>query len=87
MAGPESIKSGFLKSATFLARTGDYVCFSPFVSLGDRHMVVEQLHSSLKDIFNLELEETERAVKAGFAALDSFTEKARSRAGKFSRGA
>ncbi|MGC2327702.1 MAG: acyl-CoA dehydratase activase-related protein, partial [Candidatus Sulfotelmatobacter sp.] len=32
---------------------------------------------SLKDIFNLELDETERAVKAGFAALDSFTDKAR----------
>src|SRR5580658_3813559 len=76
MAGPESIKSGFLKERDVFGENG-ITYASPFVSLGDRHMVVEQLHSSLKDIFNLELEETERAVKAGFAALDSFTEKAR----------
>jgi predicted nucleotide-binding protein (sugar kinase/HSP70/actin superfamily) len=76
MAGPESIKSGFLKERDVFGENG-ITYASPFVSLGDRHMVVEQLHSSLKDVFNLELEETERAVKAGFAALDSFTEKAR----------
>jgi predicted nucleotide-binding protein (sugar kinase/HSP70/actin superfamily) len=40
-------------------------------------MVTEQLHSALKDVFHLEPEETERAVKAGFEALDSFTDKAR----------
>src|ERR1700683_3439896 len=76
MAGPESIKSGFMKERDVFGENG-IVYASPFVSLGDRHMVLEQLHSSLKDTFNLELEETERAVKAGFAALDSFTEKAR----------
>src|SRR5271168_3597369 len=76
MAGPESIKAGFLKERDVFGENG-ITYASPFVSLGDRHMVVEQLHSSLKDIFNLELEATERAVKAGFAALDSFTDKAR----------
>ncbi|MGB6475134.1 MAG: acyl-CoA dehydratase activase-related protein [Candidatus Sulfotelmatobacter sp.] len=76
MAGPESIKSGFLKERDVFGENG-ITYASPFVSLGDRHMVVEQMHSSLKDIFNLELDETERAVKAGFAALDSFTDKAR----------
>jgi predicted nucleotide-binding protein (sugar kinase/HSP70/actin superfamily) len=40
-------------------------------------MVVEQMHSSLKDVFDLDLEETKQAVQAGFEALDSFTAKAR----------
>src|SRR5579863_3007527 len=76
MAGPENIKAGFLKERDVFGEAG-IVYSSPFVSLGDRHMVLDQLHSSLKDVFNLELEETERAVKAGFAALDAFTDKAR----------
>jgi predicted nucleotide-binding protein (sugar kinase/HSP70/actin superfamily) len=76
MAGPENIKAGFLKERDVFGEAG-ITYASPFVSLGDRHMVLEQLHSSLKDVFNLELEETERAVKAGFAALDAFTDKAR----------
>lgn len=76
MAGPESIKSGFLKERDVFGENG-ITYASPFVSLGDRHMVTEQLHLGLKDVFDLEPEETERAVKAGFAALDSFTEKAR----------
>lgn len=76
MAGPENIKAGFLKERDVFGENG-ITYASPFVSLGDRHMVTEQLHTSLKDVFNLELEETERAVKAGFEALDNFTEKAR----------
>jgi predicted nucleotide-binding protein (sugar kinase/HSP70/actin superfamily) len=76
MAGPENIKAGFLKEGDVFGDNG-ITYASPFVSLGDRHMVTEQLHASLKDVFNLEPEETERAVKAGFEALDNFTAKAR----------
>src|SRR2546422_4343637 len=76
MAGPENIKAGFMKEHNVFAESG-VVYASPFVSLGDRHMVTEQLHSSLKDIFDLDSGETERAVLAGFQALDSFTAKAR----------
>jgi predicted nucleotide-binding protein (sugar kinase/HSP70/actin superfamily) len=76
MAGPENIKAGFMKEQDVFAENG-IVYASPFVSLGDRHMVTEQLHSSLKDIFDLDLEETTRAVQAGFLALDNFTAKAR----------
>jgi predicted nucleotide-binding protein (sugar kinase/HSP70/actin superfamily) len=76
MAGPENIKAGFMKEQDVFAENG-IVYASPFVSLGDRHMVTEQVHSSLKDIFNLDLEETTRAVQAGFLALDNFTAKAR----------
>lgn len=76
MAGPENIKAGFMKEGDVFADNG-IVYASPFASLGDRHMVTEQLYSSLKDIFDLDLEETTRAVQAGFKALDTFTEKAR----------
>ncbi len=76
MAGPENIKAGFMKERDVFGENG-IVYASPFVSLGDRHMVTEQLFSSLKDIFELDLEETERAVKAGFSALDNFTARAR----------
>jgi predicted nucleotide-binding protein (sugar kinase/HSP70/actin superfamily) len=76
MAGPENIKAGFMKERDVFAENG-IVYASPFVSLGDRHMVTEQLYSSLKEIFDLDAEETERAVQAGFKALDTFTERAR----------
>jgi predicted nucleotide-binding protein (sugar kinase/HSP70/actin superfamily) len=76
MAGPENIKAGFMKEGDVFADNG-IVYASPFVSLGDRHMVTEQLYSALKDIFDLDMEETTRAVQAGFKALDNFTEKAR----------
>jgi predicted nucleotide-binding protein (sugar kinase/HSP70/actin superfamily) len=76
MAGPENIKAGFLKERDVFGENG-IIYASPFVSLGDRHMVTEQLHGSLKNVFNLQLAETERAVNAGFEALDNFTAKAR----------
>jgi predicted nucleotide-binding protein (sugar kinase/HSP70/actin superfamily) len=76
MAGPESVKAGFMKERDVFAENG-IVYASPFASLGDRNMVTEQLYSSLKDSFDLDMDETERAVQAGFLALDTFTEKAR----------
>jgi predicted nucleotide-binding protein (sugar kinase/HSP70/actin superfamily) len=76
MAGPESVKAGFMKEHDVFAENG-IVYASPFVSLGDRNMVTEQLYTALKDIFELDREETERAVQAGFRALDNFTAKAR----------
>jgi predicted nucleotide-binding protein (sugar kinase/HSP70/actin superfamily) len=76
MAGPENIKAGFLKERDVFGENG-VVYASPFVSLGDRHMVPDQMYRGLKDAFDLDMEETEKAVQAGFAALDSFTSKAR----------
>jgi predicted nucleotide-binding protein (sugar kinase/HSP70/actin superfamily) len=76
MAGPENIKAGFLKEIDVFAES-NLKYASPFVSLGDRHMVTEQLHAGLRDIFDLELEETQRAVQNGFQALDKFTAEAR----------
>lgn len=78
MAGPENIKAGFLKERDIFAE--NHITYaSPFVSLGDRHMVTGQLFNSLKEVFNLDFDETDRAVQAGFAALDEFTARARQR--------
>ena len=76
MAGPENIKAGFMKESDVFAEN-NVVYASPFVSLGDRHMVTGQLFSGLKDIFDLSLEETTHAVQEGFRALDHFTARAR----------
>ena len=76
MAGPENIKAGFLKERDVFTENGiQYL--SPFVSLGDPNMVVGQLYDSLKNALELEFEETEQAVKAGFAALDKLDRKMR----------
>lgn len=76
MAGPENIKAGFLKEADVFGQN-KIVYASPFVSLGDRHVVTEQMYTGLKDAFDLDMEETARAVKAGYAALDDVTERIR----------
>ena len=76
MAGPENIKAGFLKERDVFMENGIRYA-SPFVSLGDRHMVSKQLHHGLREVFDLDPGETEHAVQCGFEALDRFTAKAR----------
>ena len=76
MAGPESIKAGFLKERDVFGENGIKYA-SPFVSLGDRDAVPDQLYESLKDVLDLDPEETLRATKAGYRALDAFNDKAR----------
>lgn len=78
MAGPENIKAGFLKESDVFAEN-NVVYASPFVSLGDHDMVTEQLYSSLKDVFDLDQNETARAVKAGFKALNDVGARIRKR--------
>jgi predicted nucleotide-binding protein (sugar kinase/HSP70/actin superfamily) len=72
MAGPENIKAGFLKERDIFGENG-IAYASPFVSLGDRDVVPEQLHGSLKGVLDLSWEETQKAVQAGYQALDNFT--------------
>ncbi len=76
MAGPENIKAGFLKERDIFGEN-DIKYASPFVSLGDPEAVTDQLFGSLKEVFDLDREETERAVKAGYDALNRFNQKAR----------
>ena len=76
MAGPENIKAGFLKERDVFSENGIRYA-SPFVSLGDRKTVPDQLYETLQDMFDLDYEETVRATQAGYRALDAFNDKAR----------
>lgn len=73
MAASENIKSGFVKESDVFAEHGIRYA-APFVSLGDRPLVPKQLYEGLRDFIpGLTLNETKRAVAAGFRALDEFT--------------
>lgn len=78
MAGPENIKAGFLKERDVFAENGVHYV-SPFVSLGEPEKVAMQLYRALRDVLDLELEETARAVEAGYRALEAFNQKMRQR--------
>jgi len=80
MAAPENIKAGFLKEQDVFAEHGVRYA-SPLVSLADTPLVPKQLHAGLRDVLpDLTLEETRRAVQAGYAALDHFGSTLRARA-------
>lgn len=76
MASPESIKAGFLKERDLFAENG-VMYTSPFVSLSQPKLVVEQLYESLHEALDLDMAETERAVKAGYRALEQIEGKLR----------
>jgi predicted nucleotide-binding protein (sugar kinase/HSP70/actin superfamily) len=76
MAGPDNIKAGFLKERDIFAENG-IAYTAPFVCLGDRDAVAAQLYGNLKDILDLSEHETDRAVKAGYNALDTMDAKLR----------
>ncbi len=76
MAGPENIKAGFLKERDVFGENG-IVYASPFVSLARRELVANELFKSLKDVFDLDWEETCKAVEAGYHALDTFNTRMR----------
>jgi predicted nucleotide-binding protein (sugar kinase/HSP70/actin superfamily) len=78
MAGPDNIKAGFLKERDIFAENG-IAYTAPFVCLGDREAVAAQLYGNLKDILDLSEDETDRAVKAGYHALDTMDAKLRQR--------
>jgi predicted nucleotide-binding protein (sugar kinase/HSP70/actin superfamily) len=85
MAAAENIKSGFLKESDAFAENGiTYV--SPFVSLGEPALVPKQLFESLKDVLELDREETRKAVKSGYRALEAFDRKTRQQARQVLQG-
>lgn len=79
MAAPENIKAGFIKERDAFAEAGvRYV--APLVSLGDPPVVPKQLFGGLKDVIpGLTLEETKRAVDAGFRALEAYDRRLRAK--------
>ena len=76
MSGPENIKAGFLKERDVFAEN-EIVYSSPYVCLGDPRLVPQQLYDSLKDVFQLDFEETRAAVDAGYKTLRAFDQKTR----------
>jgi len=80
MAAPENSKAGFLKEKDVFAELG-VLHIAPMVSLGDAPLVPKQLYAGLCEVLpGLTMEETRRAVKAGFDALESFGADLRARA-------
>jgi len=76
MAGPENIKAGFMKERDLFAEAG-VAYASPFVSLNDPDVVPMQMYEALKEPLQLSYEESVRATRAGFKALEDFTARAR----------
>src|SRR3984885_16168461 len=68
MAGPENIRAGFMKESDVFADNGiKYV--SPFVSMAEADVVPKQMYDALKDAFDLDFAETQRAVERGYKDL------------------
>lgn len=76
MAGPENIRAGFVKESDVFADNGIQYA-APFVNLAEPEMVPKQMYDCLRDVFGLDMAETQRAVDAGYKALREFNEKAR----------
>ena len=76
MAGPENIRAGFVKESDVFGDNGIKYA-SPFVNMAEPEMVPKQMYDALKDVFDLDMAETQRAVDAGYKALREFNEKAR----------
>jgi predicted nucleotide-binding protein (sugar kinase/HSP70/actin superfamily) len=77
MAAPENIKAGFMKEKDVFAAQG-VKYLSPFVSLAEPAIVPKQLHRALVEaIPDLSLAETQKAVAAGYAALEAFNRQMR----------
>ena len=81
MAGPENIRAGFVKESDVFGDNGIQYA-SPFVNMAEPEMVPKQMHDCLKDVFDLDLADTQRAVDAGYKALREFNEKARAESRK-----
>jgi predicted nucleotide-binding protein (sugar kinase/HSP70/actin superfamily) len=76
MAGPENIRAGFMKESDVFADNG--IKYSaPFVNMAEPEMVPKQMYDCLRDVFDIDMAETQRAVDAGYKALREFNEKAR----------
>jgi predicted nucleotide-binding protein (sugar kinase/HSP70/actin superfamily) len=75
MAGPENIRAGFMKESDVFSDNGIKYA-APFVNMAEPEMVPKQMYDCLKDVFDINMAETQRAVDAGYKALRRFNEKA-----------
>ncbi|HEX4642674.1 MAG TPA: acyl-CoA dehydratase activase-related protein, partial [Candidatus Acidoferrales bacterium] len=75
MAGPENIRAGFVKESDVFGDNGIRYA-APFVNMAEPEMVPKQMYDALKDVFDLDMAESQRAVDAGYKALRDFNAKA-----------
>ena len=77
MAAPENIKAGFTKERDLFAEQG-VRHVAPLVSLGEPALVPKELYAAFKEVLpDLTLEETARAVEAGYRSLEAFNDRLR----------
>lgn len=75
MAGPENIRAGFVKESDVFTDNGIQYT-APFVNMAEPEMVSKQMYDAMKDVFDLDMAETQRGVDAGYKALKEFNAKA-----------
>src|ERR1700691_4574593 len=76
MGGPENIKAGFMKESGVFADNGIKYA-SPFVSMAEQDVVPKQMFDSLKDVFDLDYDETKHAVDDRYKEFRALTQKMR----------
>lgn len=72
-ATPEAVKAAFIKEGDLFAKKGiRYMC--PVVNVAQPHLFARQMFAAWKDILGVSEKENQRAVEAGFKALDEFVD-------------
>jgi len=70
-ATPEAVKAAFTKEGDLFAKKGiKYLC--PVVNVAQPQLFARQMFAAWKDLLGISEKENERAVAAGFKALDEF---------------
>ncbi|MBT3252540.1 MAG: CoA activase [Candidatus Marinimicrobia bacterium] len=76
---PESVKAAFIKEGDIFKEKG-IKFLDTFVNLADERLFARQMYTEFKDLLGLSKAENDRAVTAGYAAMDTFMSSARKRA-------
>jgi activator of 2-hydroxyglutaryl-CoA dehydratase/predicted nucleotide-binding protein (sugar kinase/HSP70/actin superfamily) len=72
-ATPEAVKAAFTKEGDLFAKKGiRYMC--PVVNVAQPHLFARQMFAAWKDLLGVSEKENQRAVEAGFKALDEFVD-------------
>jgi predicted nucleotide-binding protein (sugar kinase/HSP70/actin superfamily) len=78
-ATPEAVKAAFTKEGDTFAKKGiRYLC--PVVNVAQPHLFTRQMFAAWKDLLGLSEKENQRAVEAGFKALDEYVDSTRRQA-------
>ncbi|MGA9472290.1 MAG: BadF/BadG/BcrA/BcrD ATPase family protein [Terriglobales bacterium] len=78
-ATPETVKAAFTKENDVFAEN-NVKYLNPVLNFADRKLFAHQMLQSLQPLLGLSLEENDRAVESGFAALKNYEDSIRNRA-------